>query len=233
MSLKKRLTSLIVEWNNSTTEDSYKILEKMKHSMESYLIDYPCDSEVLAQLALTVFTVPFADDNAAIDYLNKALECDGLNLDILLILAYIERLNLTDEDKVLDMLKNTKPKNDLEKAMVFYAQSWFYKHTDIMKYRDLLKKSVSCYDGYVWPNFYLGEYYKYLENYEEACLYFNKALKNVKSVFRNTDFYHIVDVKEFINERIKGNIVSDVNLRMLEDNIANCSNSAIVSSAGI
>lgn len=230
ITLKEKLAPLIEEWN-TTSGDSYKILEGMKILMESYLLDHPRDSDILTQLALTVFTVPYADDEAAVKYLKVAIENDKHNLTILLILAYIQRCNYSIENDVLELLRTHKTQKASERALIFYAQSWFYKRADEEKYVALLEESIATYDAYVWPHYYLGVLYKYDENYVESCLHFNKALINVNRVFRPNDFYHIIDAKEFIEERIAGNVISDVNFQMIEESVAECSSNLVGFSA--
>lgn len=222
--LNELLYALVVEKNKCTSSEcSYDVLDKMKLHLESYLIEHPNDGEVLTKLALTVLNPPYADDEAAMRYLEKAITIDPTNLDRVLLLAYINQLNRTTKIDVLGMLENIKPSNAQEQAMIFYAQASYYESIDEKRYVELLKKSIDYYDGFVWPCVDLGKFYRYCENYEAAYSYFKKALNNVHGIFRKGDLYHIVDLKEFVNECVKGDIISDANLKIIQHYVDECS----------
>lgn len=228
--LNLKLSELIAEWNNyESAQQAYDVLLEMKTLLETYLAAHPCDVETIVQLALTVFTVPCGDDPAAIEYLTEALRCDQKNFEILLMLAYIQHVYCGVSPKVFSELQSVSPANAEQAAMLFYAQSWYYRRDD--KHQDLylacLEKSVASYDKYVWPHYYLGLMYYEKGHYEEACNQFKGALESTKSVFTDKNFYHIIDINALINERIKGYCITDVNKDRIRQLIADCASESI------
>lgn len=218
--LHEKVVPLILLWNDkaSSADEAYSAIEQIEELYKAYLEDHPRDAEALVELALAVETIPFADDESAIIYLEQAFSYDP-RLSTLLILAYKQAFYGGITEKVLHYLKTFKTVTPQDAALILYAESWYYKRHERNEYERLLKKSITTCGEFMCPHFDLGRIYWHTGFFDLACRHFKAALGNVKRVLTDTDTCNIISVNAFIDNQITGFVVTDSIVKILEEDI--------------
>ena len=220
--LQKKLLDLNSQWFKDPT-NSIPTLEVMEELLKNYLAVNPQDTEMRIKLAMVQYTVPLADDIAAMENLNMVLEYDPENIICLLSIAYIQSclsgsLNLN----IVKCLRNANPKTQQDKALILYAESWHYKHFNIKKYENLLDESINAYSGYVWPHYFRAQAYYQKNDVAMACHYYKRAFDNIVHVCAEDEYFDIADVNFFIDNEIKGTVLTDINFGRIKKIVDEC-----------
>ena len=125
-------------------------------------------------MGLTKYTPPKASSAGAQLFFEKVLSCDSNNIKAFLALAFVGYD--TDQDgENIATLKTVKTNDVQEQALLWYAQSFFYKREyDGANYENALTNSLLLYPGFVWPQVELANYYKKRETSREAVPFLKK-----------------------------------------------------------
>lgn len=175
------------------------------------------DIDTLMKMALIRLQFPFADEDSAIDYLNKIIERDNYNFSAIVIKLYLQNFYRGNMDNDLIKMAECNWNTDCESAISYYVISWkyhdIYSHANALVEKDYLLKSISQYPYLVNPYLKLAQLYA-LEGdtiQEKKC--YRYALENVK----NTEYVpnDVINPKAFIEEYIMGVSMSEINYKYL------------------
>lgn len=195
-------------------------IEKLEAVLEEKLNQEPTNIDLWFKLALVELCFPFEDGFKGRDCIEKILAIQENNPIALLLLAYIQFYYLGGlEEALMLKLNSLHTVSDEINSMLRYAASWFYFLKDEQIKEQFLKESVSIYSGHVRNYVHLANAYFAKGFHEEAKGLIKKALGNVVKVYNDDDVVDITDVNEFLNERIKGIYITDVNLKSIEEKL--------------
>ena len=100
------------------------------------------------------------------------------------------------------------PNNAEDAALLFYAQTLYYSfHNDENRVWQLVRQSIDAFPGLVRPHEKLGEIYKDRGLIHEAYYHFSEALKNIKHIPQDDEFFNFLSIDGFVNEYLKGTIL--------------------------
>ena len=88
--------------------------------------------------------------------------------------------------------------------------------------QNALMQSLAYNQEFVWPNIHVGYRYEKLGNSEKSCIFFEKALKNVETVYKANDTIDILNIDRFIDEYLKGTYLSSMNFEEIKKRAAHC-----------
>lgn len=175
---------------------------------------------LLLRLALLEFHFPFLEYEKSIDLLEKNLKKDPSNPVVLLMLACVHYYSTSLLDKSLLKKLISVTTNDRElNSLLKYAASWFYYITDSNnpQYKQLLIESTNLCHSHVYNYQHLALFYLEHDQISDAKKCIHQAVCNVRKIYKGKEGYDdITDIQEFINERLKGTYLTDVNFRSLK-----------------
>jgi hypothetical protein len=222
--------SKIIELCKNTNLNTCAGLEKLERLIEDRLKQEPKNVRLWIKLSLVEQAVPLCDTPKSIQCLENVLAIEPENAIALLLLAYVYHYDFSGIDETLmNRLNLLHTGDNAMDSMLKYAVSWYYqslKYTASKPYQsnnatDLeekyLKDSIEVYSEHVWNYVHLARLLISKSIIPEAKELIKKALGNVKKIY--TDTIHVIDitdVKEFLNERIKGIYITDTNLEDIQ-----------------
>lgn len=217
----EKFEQLMIEWNR--TANSADILEQMEVLLEDYIREHPLDTEILIKLAFVEHMVPFADHPKALYYLERVLACNPNDSEALIAIGYIQWVDSVIRSMILRRLQAIKTNNNQEQALYWYTQSLYYSScNDIKRCVYALNYSVNLYSKFVWPHVDLGIFYKSAGDTKNAKTHFKSALANVQHVYKEEEFLDFTNMGAFIDEHIKGTVLSKMNFERIENYIVDC-----------
>ncbi len=220
--LEQRLIQGVKLWNEHTDYNA-DVLEDMVAVLKPYLEENPYDTEMWMNLALTEYCVPIADYGAVIDSLNWILTYEPNNIKVLLMLAYVHEHYYKVQKDLQDKLVLAYAANGEERAMLLYVQNWYYRDQgDSEIVEELLKKSIAAFPDFVLPHVELAELYKKTGDSVAAFDHLRNALANIKQVFTYPRFCDLLDSEKFIDELIKGIVITDINYQSIQELYDEC-----------
>lgn len=212
--MKHNLVSKIIELGKKN--ESPVIIEAL---IENQLKLDTNNIELLIRLSLLELEPPIADYDKSITCLKKILSIDKNNIYALLITAYIYDNCLGGIDEFLfKQITSIQTKNNELKSMLKYVASWFYDHKNIKNKTQLLQESIKYCSNHVLNYVKLADLYFQQGRNEEANILIENALKNVKKIYSNKEIIESdsTDVTEFLNERIKGIHLTNLNFELIQ-----------------
>ena len=213
--LQEKLRAGVKLWNDDPP-NSDPVLEEMVTWIKAYLKKAPFDTEIWLKLALTEYCVPIADYRAVIDSLIKILCYAPNNIQVLLMLAYVQDHYYGITKDILDKLARAIPGDSQEEALILYVQTWYYRDQhEKATVEQLLHQSIGIYPKFVRQHEDLGELYKDRGELSDAYYHFKEALSNVQRVFGDEPS-DILDINIFVDELVKGIAITDSNLRSIQ-----------------
>ncbi len=220
--LEQRLIQGVKLWNEHTDYNA-DVLEDMVAVLKPYLEENPYDTEMWMNLALTEYCVPIADYGAVIDSLNWILTYEPNNIKVLLMLTYVQEHECRVSKDVQNRLVSPIPANSEEMAMLLYVQTWYHRDQgDTGIVEKLLKQSIEACPDFVWPHVKLGELYKKIGDLPAATDHLRHSLANVQEVFTYPGFCDLLDSEKFIDELIKGIVITDINYQSIQELYDEC-----------
>lgn len=193
------------------------VVEQLKHESNNI--------ELWISLAIAIVAVPIVDYEKSIACLEKALAIDANNPIALIVLAHVYEYELGGiDDMLLHQIKNLHTDSNEINSMLKYAASWSYsrgKKDDPEMEEKLLKESILLCNEHVWNYEHLARLYLQQKRYLEINSLIKKALSNVKKIYadRNIDEYQTTSIIDFINSRIKGTHVSNINVEIIQEKL--------------
>lgn len=212
------MKKLIQELKQLYDEESPRIFE----FVEKQLAQKTTEPELLFSMARTIIAPPNVDERLSIACLEKILIHDKNNVNALLLITYVYRHYLGGiDEQLLNKILSLHTQNPESNSMLKYVASWSYDN-DPYKQEKLLKTSISEYSEHVWNYVDLARFYLNQGKNIEAKELIKKALSNVKKIYNNTEItkYDPTDIDEFLNERIKGIYLTDVNFKTITEMLA-------------
>ena len=188
--------------------------EQLKHESN--------DIELWIILAITIIAVPIVDYEKSIACLEKAFAIDSNNPIALIVLTYVYHYELGGiDDILLHQIKTLHTDSNEINSMLKYVASWSYSYTKKQHYdleEKLLKESIALCDKHVWNYVDLAELYHQQKRYLEINKLIQKALSNIKKIYtdENIDEYKTPSINDFINSRIKGTHITDINVEGIQ-----------------
>lgn len=217
----EKFQQLMIEWNQ--TYNGGDILEQMEILLEDYIKQHPLDCEILVKLAFVEYMVPFADYPKALYFLERVLACNPNDSKILLAVAYIQWADSLIRSMILRRLQALRTNNNQEQALHWYAQSLYYSTcNDVKGCVKALNHSVDLYSDFVWPHVDLGRFYKSAGDSKHAKSHFKSALANVQHVYKEQEFLDFTNIDAFIDEHLKGTVLSKMNFERIQNYIVAC-----------
>lgn len=177
----------------------------------------PTDVALWLKLCLTELQFPYEDYESALECIYKVHKLCPDNVEALILEAGIKWHSFGMIEKELyDRLNNIQICDVQKKAIIVYLQSLYYCYKEeIDKEKKMIEKSISLYDGFVYPYKELGHILKSESKFIESKNMHKKAVDNVKKVYADEDFYDFTDPEVYIAEFITGVAISDSNYKRL------------------
>lgn len=196
------------------------VLWEMESILESYLQEYPNDTDMWLRLAMVEFTPPLEDYERIEKYIEAILKYDPTNIKGILVLAYVQYiLRGKIYEELFVRLKTLCVIEDKEwLSMIYLAMAWYYETTDEEKYEQLLLESIRYCDKHVNNFDLLGGLYLKTGRGVEGKKILQFAISNVQEV-TSGGFADVDDVEFFFNERFKGTYITRENLRFIYKSI--------------
>ncbi len=212
----QKIKNLFVTWlTDPDARLTKENLTEIDIIIKNYVAEHKEDTDMWLRLALLHKGSLQGDIPVyvkSIAYLHTILSYDPLNIDAVLMLAFIENQSFGHmrafgqmQESTFNALCNLKT-NDLEiLSMIEYAKSFYYMKTDKEKYVMHLLKSIEYCDTHVNNLLVLGRYYLKKREFEKAKLLIHKALDNIQGIY-DVDYVYtdITDIDEFFNYYYKG-----------------------------
>ncbi|MBD3231047.1 hypothetical protein GF322_00095 [Candidatus Dependentiae bacterium] len=196
-------------------------LRKIERLIEDKLKEEPNNIGLLLRLAVLEIDPPFADHEKSIFFLQKVLAIDNNNAIAILLLAYVNYYCIAGiDEKLMNKLNSIYTDDNEINSMLKYVASWFYIDKDSKLEEMLLQESINFCESHVYNLVHLAELYFKQGRTQEAKALVEKALSNVKKIYRfdmDDEVYDATDVDEFLNERIKGIYLTESNLKFIKE----------------
>lgn len=226
-SLLKKIEVLNYEWNVSDSKESIKQLEEIESLCEEYLKHYPNDTDILKRLAMTLHTVPLADDYKAVECLKKVVEMEKNDIYALAALLELEWLAYGKMDPK-DCLKlyEIATSDPEELSIVEYLKATYLEQEkmSVNEYVTCLQKSIDLYPYHVNNWIKLGRYMIANNRENEGLTFVRRGYENIKKVYKENQLLDITSVKDFVSEFITGTESSDVWVEFLKKDLKDISN---------
>lgn len=203
------------------THDSLMV-EHIIELFENYLKVYPYDNEIRIKYILFVY-LEQNDETEAISQLQKILENDPKNIIAKLMFGYVFNYSTYVNEEAFDVIFSIETSDTEYLSLKEYEKSWYYDLKDKKKCKESLIKSIEYCDSFVCNYKYLGIYYLFdEEDYKKAYYCFQRALNNVKYVFKINENYDFLSIENFIDGRLKGIIITEPLIESLHSLLNKC-----------
>ena len=207
------LSQAIKEYDMETAERIVKQqLERDKTNVDLWL-----------KLAVIELQFPFDDYESALKCIEQIYQLSPNYLDALILETEIRWHYLIITEALAKRLEKAIPTCDCDekKSILHYLLSlYYYTEKDIESEKINLEKSIQLCDQYVYPYKRLG-YLLSESNHEKSKEMFCCALKNVKKVYKDDDFYDFTDFDTYVAEFVTGTAISSSNYEFIKE-LAEC-----------
>lgn len=213
------LTKLIKEVEKKPSDERF---DQIVEYFEEYLKIYPHDTETWLKFALLFLWLPKDEDNA-LGCLQKILEYDPENVIAKLLFSCFSDYFGGVDKPVFELLCTIETTNRELLSIAEFEKSKYYSYSNKELHKKTLLKSIDYCDTFVWNYKHLGLQYLYEEkDIENAHFCFQKALNNIQYVYTLKEDYDPLNIEEFINERLKGVHVTDINFESIQRLVEIC-----------
>ena len=173
------------------------------------------------KLALIELQLPFEDYESALTCIEEIYQLSPNHLEALILEAEIHWHYLAIMEDLAKRLSEVTCNCKEKQAMILYLLSlYYYTEKDIESEKINLEKSIQLCDQYVYPYKRLG-YLLSESNHEKSKEMFCCALKNVKKVYKDDDFYDFTDFDTYVAEFVTGTAISSSNYEFIKE-LAEC-----------
>ncbi|CVI70080.1 hypothetical protein NDGK_01756 [Clostridiales bacterium CHKCI001] len=173
------------------------------------------------KLALIELQLPFEDYESALKCIKEIYQLSPNHLEALILEAEIHWHYLAITGDLAKRLSEVTCNCKEKQAMILYLLSlYYYTEKDIESEKINLEKSIQLCDQYVYPYKRLG-YLLSESNHEKSKEMFCCALKNVKKVYKDDDFYDFTDFDTYVAEFVTGTAISSSNYEFIKE-LAEC-----------
>ena len=175
------------------------------------------------KLALIELQLPFEDYESALKCIEEIYQLSPNYLDALILETEIRWHYLIITEALVKRLEKAIATCDCneKKSILHYLLSLYYfTERDFEKEKINLEKSIQLCDQYVYPYKRLG-YLLSESNHEKSKEMFCCALKNVKKVYKDDDFYDFTDFDTYVAEFVTGTAISSSNYEFIKE-LAEC-----------
>lgn len=207
------LSQAIKEYDMETAERIVKQqLERDKTNVDLWL-----------KLAVIELQFPFDDYESALKCIEQIYQLSPNYLDALILETEIRWHYLIITEALAKRLEKAIATCDCDekKSILHYLLSLYYfTERDFEKEKINLEKSIQLCDQYVYPYKRLG-YLLSESNHEKSKEMFCCALKNVKKVYKDDDFYEFTDFDTYVAEFVTGTAISSSNYEFIKE-LAEC-----------
>jgi len=187
--------------------------------LDSFLYKNSFDVKIALKLTVLVLQSPILDFGKGKELLEKLYSCDSNNLNIITLLFYYDCILMKDySNEVLYKVEKTDTNNKLDKGLILFMKSHYYKN-EKRKMISILEKSIKLNPYIVKSYSLLGDYYTEERDILKAKLNYEKAVNKVIKVYEENEFYNPVDVEEFIRENVLQIHLSKVNFQLLHNKL--------------
>ena len=198
--------------------------EIIRLNLEKKLHQKPNDIETLLLLSLVELLCSDTNREKSADFLKKILTiCKETEAIALVFLTYIRDLSYIDE-ALMKRVDNLHTDNAEINSMLKYAVSLFYDQNTQFKNPILeekyLKESIDFYQGHVWNYLNLARLYRDQDKKTESKLLAQKAMANVKKIYRSNDGsrdYDPTSINELLGQLVKGIYFPESNLQWIHE----------------
>lgn len=183
--------------------------EKGELLIEAYLLELlardPKNIDLWFRLAVNETSGLLGDYARVFNYVDEILKLDPHNYKALLFCAEVHDMYDGIPKELLDRLNSYVSESAEVNSMMQYMIFKYYRMKgNTEKKIQALERSVQLYQGHVYNNFRLGEYYLELGRKKEALLLFERARKNIVNIYETSQEHDFTDVDEYIAEFITG-----------------------------
>ena len=175
------------------------------------------------KLAVIELQFPFDDYESALKCIEQIYQLSPNYLDALILETEIRWHYLIITEALVKRLEKAIATCDCneKKSILHYLLSlYYYTEKDIESEKINLEKSIQLCDQYVYPYKRLG-YLLSESNHEKSKEMFCCALKNVKKVYKDDDFYDFTDFDTYVAEFVTGTAISSSNYEFIKE-LAEC-----------
>lgn len=191
-------------FNNISSLPEIDSIEKYEKRIDDYHKHKPIDEELIIYEALMLLIPPLTDYMKALELLNKIDTQKGIILK-----ATIEHQNIgiINDHLILKLQTILKTVSDLKiKSVLYYLLS----QTEEGEQRIVkLKKSIECNPSTSLSYIELANIYGKRKDKEQCVELYEKGISNIRKIIKENDKISLVDYDFFIDENIRGIIVSE------------------------
>lgn len=188
--------------------------------LDNYLSLNPTSVDAWMRLGVFVFDPPVADYEKSFYCFRKALSINPSLIDAWLVLARMQDICYRQiEEDICNQILKLETKDTEYMSMIHFARAWVYEERERWdEFEKSLICSVDIFQGHVLNYVYLADLYKKYGRLDESKIYYEKAIRNVRMIYKIGDKeYDLTCYKEFINERIKGTHLSYVTYDLIKE----------------
>ena len=171
------------------------------------------------KLAVIELQFPFDDYESALKCIEQIYQLSPNYLDALILETEIRWHYLIITEALAKRLEKAIAVCDCDekRSILYYLLSLYYfTERNFEKEKINLEKSIQLCDQYVYPYKALGILLWELDK-EKSKEMFYRALRNVKKVYRDDDFYDFTDFDTYVAEFITGTAISSINYDSIKE----------------